>query len=535
MKNRLRHYLFIVVLMLFVGFLLMSFKFYAGRPQPTRDFRAESNARLREIPEHEKAWPIYRDLWIKFDFGQGGAGTFDELYTPDVAGQKRRLVRADDGESWRLAVEKLSSCAELLEGFRVAAQRPSFGLPVATSVKDVDPRDVRALFPKSHLSMLAEAKALAIEGRDATLAQTSSSCVLIARKMPTLLVVDSRWAMEQGDSERITRNVEAIFGMARQINDHERLLDGMLALAFSSLGIDLIDECVDANVDFDDRQLERMAVAVQRTRIDEIFRFSSERLFVDDSIQHSYTDDGRGDGRITWRGLELMDEAYDPRQFAWSEESALMDQLGLIPLYVSAPSAMLRYPTRKQLTEKANSLFDQVDDYMYAPLTDDKVAAFESQVAELPTSYKPIQRFMQQAVKYKSRVLQSTGDRAGSLLGLAVLRFKQQNGTLPTTLEEMVGTFLEEIPRDPVNGEPLRYVRQDDAFLIYSVGVNKIDDGGQHVLVRADGSVVTDLSKEVPGEQRSKMKPGEYDLRKDLPGDWVLWPRDAMEQDRAEK
>ena len=529
MKNRFRHMLFLGLVLLLVGGVVLSSTFYSGRPQPNRDFRAESNVPLMQIPEQDKAWRIYRDLWIQFDFGEGGEGTFDELYTPLVTGQKRRLVRPADGEPWRVAVAKLASCPELLEGFRTAAQCPSFGLPNAASVKDMDPRDVQALFPKSYQSLLANAESSVSSDRPVPLTQSISSCLLIAQKMRLLLIVDSRWAMEQGDSERITRNVEAIFGMARQINDQDRLLDGLLALAFSSSGIDLIDECIHANVEFDERQLERLATAVQRTKMDEIFRYSSERFFFEDIIQHSYTDNGHGDGRITWQGLEHMDEAYHPSQFDWSPENVWMNQLRLIPLYVVAPGAMLRYATRKQMTEKAESLFDRVDEYLFAPLTDDASRAFEIELAELPVSYRPIQRFMQYAVTSKSRVLQCMGDRAGAIGALAVLRFQRQNGTLPTTLEEMVGTFLTEIPLDPVTGQPLRYVVQNAEFFIYSVGAIARDDGGM-------GPMLSDSGPVIPVPLSKRHEPGlrpvaasAYDLDDKQPGDWILWPRYSAE------
>jgi hypothetical protein len=42
-----------------------------------------------------------------------------------------------------------------------------------------------------------------------------------------------------------------------------------------------------------------------------------------------------------------------------------------------------------------------------------------------------------------------------------------------------VPEFLSSVPLDPVDGEPLRYRRNGDGtFLLYSVGENGVDDGG---------------------------------------------------------
>ena len=38
--------------------------------------------------------------------------------------------------------------------------------------------------------------------------------------------------------------------------------------------------------------------------------------------------------------------------------------------------------------------------------------------------------------------------------------------------------FLPEVPVDPYSGEPLQYVVRDDEYLVYSVGSNRIDEGG---------------------------------------------------------
>ena len=44
---------------------------------------------------------------------------------------------------------------------------------------------------------------------------------------------------------------------------------------------------------------------------------------------------------------------------------------------------------------------------------------------------------------------------------------------------ELTPTFLTDMPRDFMDGQPLRYRRNEDgAFTLYSVGQNCLDDGG---------------------------------------------------------
>ena len=61
----------------------------------------------------------------------------------------------------------------------------------------------------------------------------------------------------------------------------------------------------------------------------------------------------------------------------------------------------------------------------------------------------------------------------------ALARYRQQHGGLPASLEALVPEFLDRVPHDVMDGQPLRYRRTDEGgCLIWSIGENRIDDGG---------------------------------------------------------
>jgi hypothetical protein len=62
---------------------------------------------------------------------------------------------------------------------------------------------------------------------------------------------------------------------------------------------------------------------------------------------------------------------------------------------------------------------------------------------------------------------------------LATERFRREAGRWPHSLTELVPTYLTVAPTDPFDGQPLRYRRWADGLVIYSIGANGIDDGGQ--------------------------------------------------------
>ncbi len=62
---------------------------------------------------------------------------------------------------------------------------------------------------------------------------------------------------------------------------------------------------------------------------------------------------------------------------------------------------------------------------------------------------------------------------------IAVKRYQLRHGMLPPDLNALLPDILPALPRDPVDGHPLRYrPNSDGTFLLYSVGDNAMDDGG---------------------------------------------------------
>jgi hypothetical protein len=62
---------------------------------------------------------------------------------------------------------------------------------------------------------------------------------------------------------------------------------------------------------------------------------------------------------------------------------------------------------------------------------------------------------------------------------IAVERFRRAHGRLPEKLDELVPKYLPQVLTDPFDGQPLRYVLRNKAYVIYSVGEDAVDNGGQ--------------------------------------------------------
>ena len=64
---------------------------------------------------------------------------------------------------------------------------------------------------------------------------------------------------------------------------------------------------------------------------------------------------------------------------------------------------------------------------------------------------------------------------------LALRAFYLDNKNWPATDNELVPRYLPTLPRDPFSeaNRPLKYVRTEDGYQLYSLGVNRVDDSGE--------------------------------------------------------
>ncbi len=67
-----------------------------------------------------------------------------------------------------------------------------------------------------------------------------------------------------------------------------------------------------------------------------------------------------------------------------------------------------------------------------------------------------------------------------AIVGVAAERYRIRHGQWPLTVAELVADgLLESVPRDPYDGQPLRYRLAPDGVVIYAVGLDGVDDGGR--------------------------------------------------------
>ena len=134
----------------------------------------------------------------------------------------------------------------------------------------------------------------------------------------------------------------------------------------------------------------------------------------------------------------------------------------------------LLLPSINISARKIDPLVGKASKEFAAELTEERSKWLHPQAvyeAGLLNSYSILRTFAQS---------QSSLDEA--IVACALERFKIEHGDYPANLNELVPQFIEKLPRDVVNGEPLHYQRTPDGrYMIYSVGWDMQDDHGVSV------------------------------------------------------
>lgn len=85
--------------------------------------------------------------------------------------------------------------------------------------------------------------------------------------------------------------------------------------------------------------------------------------------------------------------------------------------------------------------------------------------------------------------------------------FEIDHGTYPERLEDLIPVYLSELPKDPFSGISMKYQKESNGYLLYSVGMNLSDDFGDVIRDRR-GQIVIDSGDWVWGA-RNRMIPEE--------------------------
>ena len=516
------------------GYLGLLAFFSNSSPSVTVDYHAEMNQTAASIPEdHERAWPVYRDMWTKYEIGEGGTrGHYDNIYVKDEEGKHtNELVRPDDPQ-WPAAVEELKTLADLLEALRRGSRLQHLGLALYSDRSRYSEDDFKALFPNKKYEDYKDGDRKVSSGLEGfsdeanELMGRSTVGTLLPhtqafRTMARVLIVDNRLAVVEEDPDRAVENIQTILGFARQQHNEPFLVSNLVANALVRMACVDIEELLTEHPAFlSDEHLRNLSKMLEQYDGLSTPDLTGENVIYKDLLQRIFTDDGNGDGRLTPVGIEIltMIQSWQNDQAQWVSKLPWYQQSN-IGRTISGPALMLTAPTRKEIEAMSKENIADAETRFEIPWWEDDFADIDKRHEEMAKDMEfgaswqlMAPRLGQVRASYQRTIAEVDATR----LGIAVHRFHNKNKRWPQSMGEL---NFDAVPLDRVTGEPLRFlIRKNEestdepkeTLVIYSVGYDRDDDQGN------------------AGEFACPMNHpfDRLEADADKSGDWVLWPFD---------
>jgi hypothetical protein len=424
-------------------------RFCVGQPTVSVDYIARLNAPIAAILQSDRAWPLWRQAILACaDRAQDGSVVFPEAI----------MGKGQEKPAWPETVKWLDQHAVDIEVARQAGGKPAMGLVLGPGGPADDP--VLGLH-------------VASPGYRESLFGILLPHLRCLRVMALVLSLDAKLAAERGEPARVEADLMSMAGLSRQL----RNADGLLVTQLVALGVRnqalsrLRSILLDQSGVIMDGQLIRLAHAFSGPRVAaDLIDLKAERESFADIVQRSYTDDGHGDGHMTLTGLRYMARFME----------------GAIPAHVEAASTVSVFAiSRAEVVRQYARLMDQNESNFRRPIRQADINEVGSQINAMRDFPIELIRFgvaadflpaLSAAQMSCERYL---GERDGLLVGIALELYRRQHGHYPASLSELTPGLLPAIPADRVTGDPVKYKLIDGKPVVYSVGADRIDDGGR--------------------------------------------------------
>jgi hypothetical protein len=266
------------------------------------------------------------------------------------------------------------------------------------------------------------------------------------REGARLLSLEAHVRAHRGDPAGAARSIRAILTLARSLKREPTLLSLLVRIAVESIAIWQIEDLL-GTVDFSEKDLIAFQEQLRAANYEENLHLImlGERVMVIMAIEDPTT------ATIDWP---------PPAFWRLTRQDGLA--LSLEHFAQLVPATQKPWPQPLLESDQAEQRLEQITGASIV-----NRIRYNMPGVFLPTLAVPFE------ATARIRATNGAADAA-----IAIERYQRRYGKLPEKLDELVPEFLPEVPVDAYDGQPLRYLVDDEGCRICSLGRNRTDEGG---------------------------------------------------------
>lgn len=505
----------VLAAVLFYAVLVISFALL--KPTITFDPIAELDAAALAVPEEQRAWPIVASA----------APLFRQVYATSTNAETpfHELLGTPPSEpDWPVLVAALAANRETIDLLQTLVWYEHLGLVLSTDLNWIDAGDPAAGSKSQQGSpALPPGQPIVFRSNELIDYHLLELQFYIGR-VTRLLISDVEAAIQERDPQRAERSLLAAARLERLAPSWRR----EFALANTSY---VTGACVwsawPARGLFSDEALRRMSAELVQSRKKQV-DLSSDFLRIRHLVQYSFSDNGSGDGLLTFDGWISI-----RKQLMWPTGSRHAGPLETLYELAMSPVTSAFGLTRREYQSVSEGAITELSERLRKPLweyhPDGPPPNTIQRMAQDP-AWRRRAPLVADSAEEHFRLVRLTHiirmHQDVVLAAIALELFKRSTGAWPPSLAALVPDFLDTVPIDCFTGDPLGYTIKDGEPLLYCVGIDLDDDGGRAPSVDETRRTPIVRSERVSNWlPRAELERRLADPRLHTPdGDWVLLP-----------
>ena len=283
---------------------------------------------------------------------------------------------------------------------------------------------------------------------------------------------------EQGRYQDASDDVKSCYRFGQHLKGDKVLIEQLVGIGIEALSVQTIRDIV-GGYEIDSTVLADLQDSFEQIVAGENFvpSLKAEKLLVYDEIQRCFTEDRFGGGHLYLSRISSLKSDY--QNDVMDVETIFSPQQ-----WPRAVKVLFAHPDKEKTRETADCLYDFWTKYYLKTPCQIKAEGIDAEKETLKIVEGNV--FLQilapiDLVRVNQIARRNKTDVHATVAVLAILRYSKDKGSYPEDLEQLISAgYLKQLPIDHFVDKPLSYKKTEDNFILYSVGPNGTDEGGEY-------------------------------------------------------